>query len=221
MEAILDILKYVYYTLLGVNFVLFLVAFIKGNKDFGIIALYLILGVFTECFSKLVAGDYLLIFGEKTNAPFFLLFSFLQFIILFVFYTRLLTSLFIKKYALLISIGIVFIATLPYIWNPELIMVFSLWLPLVTIPILLFLSTYYFIELLSHKEGYPFINIGFFLFMGSSLIYLASLRFYNDVDLGIMNLKLIINIITLIILHLLFTYQCYLYFKSQIRPLIT
>ncbi len=217
METIFDNLTVVYFSLLIFDFVCYSIAVIIGKNDFKPIFLYLMSGVFTEIMSKMISRDYFLVLGEKTNAPFFFLFTILQFVFLSYFFKKVITCPVFGKFFKYSVIIVLMIGITPYILNPTWILEFSVWLPLMTIPLLLFFSTYYFIELLRNKKGYPFINIGLFLILGNTLIFLMTIQFYEGVSSYIRSLLRILHIFPLIVLHLLFIYECLLYFKSQIR----
>lgn len=217
METIFDNLTVVYFSLLIFDFVCYSIAVIIGKDDFKPIFLYLMSGVFTEIMSKMISRDYFLVLGEKTNAPFFFLFTILQFVFLSYFFKKVITCPVFGKFFKYSVIIVLMIGITPYILNPTWILEFSVWLPLMTIPLLLFFSTYYFIELLRNKKGYPFINIGLFLILGNTLIFLMTIQFYEGVSSYIRSLLRILHIFPLIVLHLLFIYECLLYFKSQIR----
>ncbi|WP_146105149.1 hypothetical protein [Nonlabens arenilitoris] len=216
METIFDNLTVVYFSLLIFNFVCYSIAVILGKNDFKPILLYLMSGVFTEVMSKLVIRDYFLVLGEKTNAPFYFLFSILQFLFLSYFYKKVITCPVFKRYFKYLIMVVLIIGLVPYVFNPSWLLHFSVWLPLITMPLLLFYSAYYFIELLKNKNGYPFINIGLFLILGNTLIFLMTIQFYEGVSSYVRILLRILHIFPLIVLHLLFIYECLLYFKSQI-----
>ncbi len=97
----------------------------------------------------------------------------------------------------------------------------TMWASLITIPILLIMSVFYFLQLLNDRKGYPYINIGIFLAIGSNVIYLTSIKFQYNVDGWAGHITMFINIFTTIALHLLLLYQCCKYYKSQTRPSIT
>lgn len=96
-------------------------------------------------------------------------------------------------------------------------MVFTPWAAFITFPVIIFLSSLYFIDLLDIKKGYPYINIGIFLSLGCSLINFVSFGFQEDVEDSIKTLKQLLHILPLLSLHILFLYQCLLFFKSQIQ----
>jgi hypothetical protein len=79
------------------------------------------------------------------------------------------------------------------------------------------LSSLYFIDLLDIKKGYPFVNIGIFISLGCSLINFVSFSFQDGVNDSIKSFKHLLHILPLISLHILFLYECLLYFKSQIQ----
>ncbi|GAK89016.1 hypothetical transmembrane protein [Nonlabens ulvanivorans] len=217
METIFDNLTVVYFSLLIFDFVCYSIAVVIGKNDFKPIFLYLISGVFTEVMSKMITRDYFLVFGEKTNAPFFFLFSILQFLFLSYFFKKVITCSIFKKYFKYLVLAVLIIGLVPYVFNPSWLLHFSVWLPFMTIPLLLFFSAYYFIELLKNKKGYPFINIGLFLILGNTLIFLMTIQFYEGVSSYVRDFLRTLHIFPLIVLHLLFIYECLLYFKSQIR----
>ncbi|KEZ93533.1 hypothetical protein [Nonlabens ulvanivorans] len=219
MESFLDHLSTVYKTLLILAFLFYTIAISMGKNDFKPIFLYLMAGAFTEVMSKMITWDYFLVLGEKTNAPFFFLFTILQFVFLSYFFKKVIDCPVFTKYFKSSVIIVLIIGIIPYIFNPSWILEFSVWLPLMTIPLLLFFSAYYFIELLKNKMGYPFINIGLFIMLGTTLIFFMTMQFYEGVPPDVKILLRTLHVLPLTILHTLFIYECLLYFKSQIHRL--
>ncbi|MBF4983519.1 hypothetical protein FNJ87_03960 [Nonlabens mediterrranea] len=216
MESFLDHISTVYQVLLILAFICYTVAIVMGKSDFKPIFLYLLSGVFTELMSNMITRDYFVVLGEKTNAPFFFLFALLQFVFLSYFFKKVITCPIFSKFFKYSVIIVVMIGITPYIFNPSWVLEFSVWLPLMTIPLLLFFSTYYFIELLKYKQGYPFINIGLFIMLGTTLIFFMTMQFYEGVPPDVKILLRTLHVLPLTILHTLFIYECVLYFKSQI-----
>ncbi|MGJ8685141.1 MAG: hypothetical protein ACSHWW_10985 [Nonlabens sp.] len=221
MDQLFSMLRLVYDGLLITNLIFFSIALIKGKKDFKFIFLYILASILTEGCSYLVEKNYVLILGEQSNAPLFLAFVFIQFIFLSLFYRQHIVSKEFKKwFPYLLFTGLV-VAAAPYVWQPSEVMKHTMWASLITIPVLLIMSVFYFLQLLNDKKGYPYINIGIFLAIGSNVIYLTSIKFQEDVDHWAGRITMIINLFTTIALHILLLYQCYKYFKSQTRPSIT
>ena len=218
MNEIYDILIICYYTLIAINLVCYAVAVAGGYRIFKYVLIYLITAASTEVFSKLISKDVILFLGEKTNAPFYFFFIVLQFIAFSLFYKNVLPK---RRFSYLLNafiIVILFITVLPYLIDYKLIMIFTPWAAFITLPILLLMSTVYFIDLLKNRYGYPFINIGIFLMIGCSLINFVTFPFQAGIEVHINKLKLLLHILPLLSLHILLLYECLLYFKSQIQP---
>jgi hypothetical protein len=213
-----DILRLFYLLLLGVNLVCFMVAVFKGNQVFKYLLIYLFAGAGSEFMSYLITDEIITVFGKKTNAPFYFLFIIFQFLGVSLFYKSVLTKPTWTRYFSWCILLVLLAAIVPYILNYRLLMVFTPWAAFITLPVLLLLNTIYFLDLLHNKKGYVLINIGIFLSLGCSLINFATFLFQDDVARAIRDFKLLLNILPLLSLHILFLYECFLYFKSQIQP---
>lgn len=218
MNEIYDFLKICYYTLIAINIICYIVAVARGYHIFKYLLLYLITAGSTEAFSYLVRNDVILFLGEKTNAPFYFFFIFLQFIAFALFYKNVLHKRRISYLLNAFITVILFITALPYLIDYKLIMTFTPWAAFITLPVLLLMSTIYFTDLLKNKYGYPFINIGIFLMIGCSLINFVTFPFQQGVDTQLKDFKHFLHILPLLSLHILLLYECLLYFKSQIQP---
>lgn len=195
----------------------YLIAFLKGEPSLKFLFLYISASAITEIFSYLIVHDWIRFMGEKTNAPFYFFFIIAQFIAISFFYKSALKK---TKFIVFFNFFVIFILLLtlfPYLMDYTLIMTFTPWAAFITFPVIIFLSSLYFIDLLDLRKGYPYANIGIFLSLGCSLINFVSFGFQDDVNSSIQSIKQLLHILPLICLHVLFLYQCLLFFKYQIK----
>jgi hypothetical protein len=216
MQDLVSFVTLTYSILLLLNVLGFSVVIFYGAKVFNPIFIYLIVGLICEVFTSLMFRKIILIYEEETNAPFGHLYVWTQFIAFFFFFFKLQKSNQIKKAFASIFILFFLFALAPYLWLDSNLMNHDPYISLITMPCVLFFSLTYFIQLLGKKKGFPFINIGIFLVTGSSLISISSSAFYQDVNLDLIYLKNTVNLIPLILMQLLFMYECYLFFKTEI-----
>lgn len=215
MGDLVSFMKNIYYVLLLLDALAFSVLIFYRARVYKPIFFYLIVGLICEVFTELISRKIILIFGVETNAPFGHLYVWTQFIAFFLFFFTLQKSNKMKKAFVYIFSVFFFFALMPYLWLDANLMIHNPYIALITMPCVLFYSLIYFIQMLEKTKGFPFMNIGIFLVTGSSLINISSSAFYQDVNLNLIYLKNTVNLIPLIIMQLLFMYECYLFFQSR------
>ena len=219
MQDIEFISKYIYLTLLVLNFLGISASVFFGAKSFKPILIYLIIGVICEVITEMVLRDLITINGEATNAPFGHLYVWTQFIVFSYFFSSEQVTLKMKKKIIWIFLIFLAFAFSPYIFLNANLMTHDPYVSLITMPCVLIFSLIYFIQLLDLRAGYPYINIGIFLVTGSSLINISTGVFYEGVDIDIIHLRNSINLLPLIIMQLLFMYEAYLFFSKRKQQL--
>ncbi|QJP35654.1 hypothetical protein F0365_15215 [Nonlabens sp. Ci31] len=214
-KSIFDFSFDIYYISLVLNIFLFSGAVFLRKYLFAPILFYLITGLLTEHITILILNNDLLFFGQQTNAPVKVIYDLIQFLTISYFFKRSLNYQWLNKWYVLLMVLLILIAIAPYLLTPSDIAFHNPWISFITIPVLLFLSTLYFLQLLRQKKGYAYINIGLFLILGSSMVRDSTSPFYEGVPMEIYRMKGFLLLIPLIMMQFLFTYECFLFFKSR------
>ncbi|PPK94751.1 hypothetical protein LY01_01503 [Nonlabens xylanidelens] len=219
----IEIYKYLfnfYLFFLLLNICGYSAAIFLGGKKFIPILLYLMGALMAETGTYLIREDIITIFGEVTNAPFNTLFLTIQFLSFSYFYKTNIKNIWFQKYFYIIFCMISVIAYSIYIIDLNTFMTHNPWLSFITLPFLLLLSTVYFYDLLKGEKGYIFINIGIYMVTSSTLIFLSSATFYENINYDLLLIKKSLHITPILLLHTLLFYQIYLSFNKRKETVI-
>lgn len=163
-----QILAYIGYSILLLNFILFFISFSNEGKAYKIFTLYLGLVFMVQILAEILIQ-------LKTNNLFLSHFYFVeQFIVLSFFYKNLFKDAFQKK---MVNIGLIMglsILGIQYGLNPGLFFKFNLFEIFITSFLLVIYSAFHFYNLLNSKKEFYYINMGILLYLfGSTVLFLV------------------------------------------------
>lgn len=162
-----QILAYIGYFFLLVNFILFVRNYSKQSKAYKVFTFYLGLIVGIQIFSEILIQ-------QKTNNLFLSHFYFVgQFILLSFFYFSLLGKVQVQRKIIKggLVLGILILAVQYYI-DPSLFFKFNLVEIFITSFVLIIFSTFHFYNLLNEKKEFYYINIGILMYLfGSTVLF--------------------------------------------------
>lgn len=167
-----------------------------------------------EAITLLIKYDGFLINGEATNAPLYHMVLWSDLIFFFFFFNIHQENKKLKKTTTFVFLFSLILTVILYIFLDIDLMFFNGWSPLFAKPAIIAMCTIYFFHLLSVKKGYPYMVIGIFMYASCSLIDMSVHPFYEGVDPSIYGLRDAINLIPLIIMNILFTYEAYLIYRK-------
>lgn len=162
-----QILAYIGYFILLVNFILFVRNYSNQNKAYKVFTFYLGLIVGIQIFSEILIQ-------QKTNNLFLSHFYFVgQFILLSFFYFSLLGKVEVQRKIIKggLVLGILILAV-QYYSDPSLFFKFNLVEIFITSFVLIIFSTFHFYNLLNEKKEFYYINIGILMYLfGSTVLF--------------------------------------------------
>jgi hypothetical protein len=162
-----DTFRLIAHLLLGLNFILFFLKFLNGNKAYKIFTFYLGLIILIEATIMIVVklGYQNLIFSHVYFTG--------QFIFLSFFYLQLLTGKYQTKIVMINLMLIPLILAVNFLINPTQLHEFSmLEIILTSIPIMGY-SVFHFYNMLSNKKEFYYINCGILIYLfGSTVSFL-------------------------------------------------
>jgi hypothetical protein len=199
------------YVLLALNFILYATGFFKQGKSYKIFTVYLLLLVSVEFTSHILMVLY-------NNNLFMSHFYFIgQFVILSLFYLKLVKDQFQKK---AIKIGFVLVLltlAIQYGLKPELFVRFNLYEIFITSFLLIIYATFHFYNMLDEKKEYYFINMGILLYLFSSTILFLVGNLTIKFSAKFTFITWILNAGLIVVYHLFIMYEWKVsYYKKKI-----
>lgn len=162
-----QILAYIGYFILLVNFILFVRNYSNQSKAYKVFTFYLGLIVGIQIFSEILIQ-------QKTNNLFLSHFYFVgQFILLSFFYFALLGKVQVQRKIIKggLVVGMLILAV-QYYSDPSLFFKFNLVEIFITSFVLIIFSTFHFYNLLNEKKEFYYINIGILMYLfGSTVLF--------------------------------------------------
>jgi len=199
--------------LLIINIIIYVQYLFRNKKILNVFSFYLLFIGFIQAYMSIL-------FHLGINNLFLSHYYFIgQFLVLTLFYYRILQSKIFKKVVLIILPLTILLTIISLVNNPITDDQFNTIEVLVTsVPIILF-SVFYFIENLDNIKGYLLINSGIFLYLASSTFLFAAGNFVNDSE-SIFRKKYVwdINASLYVVYQILIFIEWYKHFRKPEVP---
>jgi len=167
--------------LLGINVLLYFISFAKLNKTYKIFQSYLVVILFIQIITYYKARNGI------NNLHFSHYYFIIQFIIISIYYSSLINTLFFKKINYLVLLVIILFLIIQYSIYPELYNSLNvLEIIMTTLPLILY-SLYYFFKGMLYVNKVKYLNFGLFIYLISSFLVFVSgdyiMRFEKEMSL--------------------------------------
>ncbi len=189
-----EIIIYIGYFLLGINFILFAIKLNKKMpRSFYIFTFYLLVMIVIQFFTSYLKSIH------KNNLYLSHFYFILQFILLSFFYLEIIKNPFQRK---VIKIAVPFCLTLlglQYYLNEELLHKFNLFEIFVTSFLIIIFSMFHFYNILNEKKKYYYLNTGILLYLFGSTVLFISGNLITRLDLAPSKIIWILNSVLYIV----------------------